>query len=199
MLRLTDVVKQLLIINGILFIVSLLPVYQYLPDLALYFPGSDRFRPYQLVTYMFMHGSMSHFFFNMLMLVTFGPMLEAFWGSKRFLFYYLFCGLGAVVCHILFWYYEAAGMAPGEFMGSVVGASGALFGILVAYGMYFPDQQLMLLIPPIPLKAKYMVIFCIGLELFMVAEGAQSNVAHFAHLGGALFGLLLILYWRKKK
>jgi membrane associated rhomboid family serine protease len=199
MLRLTDVVKQLLIINIIIFIISSLPVYSYLPDLALYYPGSSQFRPYQLVTYMFMHGNLSHIFFNMLMLVTFGPMLEAFWGSKKFLFYYLFCGLGAVVCHILFWYYEAAGLPPGTFMGSVVGASGALFGILVAYGWYFPDQQLMLLIPPIPLKAKYMVIVCIGIELFMVGEGVQSNVAHFAHLGGALFGLLLILYWRKYK
>ena len=198
MLRLTDVVKQLLIINAILFIISSLPIYQSLPDLALYFPGSSQFRPYQLVTYMFMHGNLSHIFFNMLMLVTFGPMLESFWGSKRFLFYYLFCGLGAVACHILFWYYEAAGLAPGQSMGSVVGASGALFGILVAYGMYFPDQQLMLLIPPIPMKAKYLVVFCIILELVMIGGGAQSNVAHFAHLGGALFGFLLILYWRKK-
>ncbi len=197
MIRLTDVVKQLLIINGILFLISNIPLYQYLPDLALYFPGSAQFRPFQLVTYMFMHGSLSHFFFNMLMLVTFGPTLEAFWGSKRFLFYYLFCGLGAVVCHILFWYYEASMVLPGTNMGSVVGASGALFGILVAYGMYFPNQELMLLFPPIPMKAKYLVLFCIALEFMMIARGAQTHVAHFAHLGGALFGLLIIIYWRK--
>ena len=86
---------------------------------------------------------------------------------------------------------------PGTNIGSVVGASGALFGILVAYGMYFPNQELMLLFPPIPMKAKYLVLFCIALEFMMIARGAQTHVAHFAHLGGALFGLLIIIYWRK--
>lgn len=197
MIRLTYVVKQLLVINGILFLISKLPLYQYLPDLALYFPESHLFKPYQLVTYMFMHADISHFFFNMLMLVTFGPMLEAFWGSKRFLFYYLFCGLGAVVCHILFWYYEASMYLPGTYNGSVLGASGALFGILIAFGMYFPNQELMLLFPPIPIKAKFMVLICIGLEFYMITNGAKTQVAHFAHLGGALFGFLAIIYWRK--
>ena len=136
MLRLTDVVKQLLIINAILFVVSILPLYQYMPDLAMYYPASPQFRPYQIITHMFMPGS-------------------------------------------------------------VVGASGALFGILVAFGMYFPDTQLMLLIPPIPMKAKYMVILCIALEFFMLARGAETQIAHYAHLGGALFGFLIILYWRK--
>ena len=194
MMRLTDVVKQLLIINAIIFLVSKLPIYHSLPDLALYYPGFPEFHPYQLVTYMFMHGSLEHFFFNMLMLVTFGPVLESFLGHKRFLFYYLFCGIGAVAIHILFQYYEVHhyGVDP----GAVVGASGALFGVLVAFGMYFPDQQLMLLIPPIPMKAKYMVIFCIALEVFFIKSGAQNHVAHFAHLGGALFGFLLIYYWR---
>lgn len=201
MLRLTDVVKQLLIINAILFLLSVLPVYKLLPfDLAMYFPGSDLFRPYQVVTHMFMHGSVSHFFFNMLMLISFGPTLEAFLGSKRFLFYYLFCGLGSILLHTLFWYWELKGY-PAEILaqygGSVVGASGALYGILVAFGMYFPDRELLLLIPPIPMKAKYLVIFSILLELYMVNSESQTQVAHFAHLGGALFGFLIILYWRK--
>ncbi|MDZ4709393.1 MAG: rhomboid family intramembrane serine protease [Saprospiraceae bacterium] len=203
MLRLTDVVKQLLIINGILFLISRLPLYQYFPDLALYYPGSVSFRPYQIVTHMFMHGNLSHLFFNMFMLATFGPMLEALWGSKRFLFFYLFCGVGAILVHLLFWYIEISGLDAFQYSmylqqsGSVVGASGALFGILVAYGMYFPNQQLMLLFPPIPMKAIYLVIFAIVLELVMVAQGAQTQIAHFAHLGGALFGFLIIVYWRK--
>lgn len=203
MLRLTDVVKQLLIINGILFLISRLPLYQYFPDLALYYPGSASFRPYQFVTHMFMHGNLSHLFFNMFMLATFGPMLEALWGSKRFLFFYLFCGIGAILIHLLFWYIEISGLDAFQYSmylqqsGSVVGASGALFGILVAYGMYFPNQQLMLLFPPIPMKAIYLVIFAIVLELVMVARGAQTQIAHFAHLGGALFGFLIIVYWRK--
>jgi len=203
MLRLTDVVKQLLIINGILFLISRLPLYQYFPDLALYYPGSVSFRPYQMVTHMFMHGNLSHLFFNMFMLATFGPMLEALWGSKRFLFFYLFCGIGAILVHLLFWYIEISGLDAFQYSmylqqsGSVVGASGALFGILVAYGMYFPNQQLMLLFPPIPMKAIYLVIFAIVLELVMVAQGAQTQIAHFAHLGGALFGFLIIVYWRK--
>lgn len=203
MLRLTDVVKQLLIINGILFLISKLPLYQYFPDLALYYPGSVSFRPYQIVTHMFMHGNLSHLFFNMFMLATFGPMLEALWGSKRFLFFYLFCGIGAILIHLLFWYIEINGLDAFQHAmylqrsGSVVGASGALFGVLVAYGMYFPNQQLMLLFPPIPIKALYLVIFSIILELVMVAQGAQTQIAHFAHLGGALFGFLIITYWRK--
>jgi len=203
MLRLTDVVKQLLIINGILFLISRLPLYQYFPDLALYYPGSVSFRPYQMVTHMFMHGNLSHLFFNMFMLATFGPMLEALWGSKRFLFFYLFCGIGAILVHLLFWYIEISGLDAFQYSmylqqsGSVVGASGALFGILVAYGMYFPNQQLMLLFPPIPMKAIYLVIFAIVLELVMVAQGAQTQIAYFAHLGGALFGFLIIVYWRK--
>lgn len=203
MIRLTDVVKQLLIINGILFLISRLPLYQYFPDLALYYPGSVAFRPYQIVTHMFMHGNLSHLFFNMFMLATFGPMLEALWGSKRFLFFYLFCGIGAILIHLLFWYIEISGLDAFQYSmymqqsGSVVGASGALFGILVAYGMYFPNQQLMLLFPPIPMKAIYLVIFAIVLELVMVAQGAQTHIAHFAHLGGALFGFLIIMYWRK--
>jgi len=203
MLRLTDVVKQLLILNGILFLISRLPLYQYFPDFALYYPGSVSFKPYQIVTHMFMHGNLSHLFFNMFMLATFGPMLEALWGSKRFLFFYLFCGIGAILVHLLFWYFEISGLDAFQYSlylqqsGSVVGASGALFGVLVAYGMYFPNQQLMLLFPPIPMKAIYLVIFSIVLELVMVAQGAQTHIAHFAHLGGALFGFLIIMYWRK--
>jgi membrane associated rhomboid family serine protease len=203
MLRLTDVVKQLLIINAILFILSNLPLYNMMPDLAMYFPGSVKFKPYQVVTHMFMHGNLSHFFFNMLMLATFGPPLESFMGSKRFLFFYLACGLGAIMIHTFFWKYEMSQLIPEQMAyylqhpGSVVGASGALFGVLIAFGMYFPDQQLMLLFPPIPMKAKWMVALCIGLEVYLQARGSDTNIAHFAHLGGALFGFLLVTYWRK--
>ncbi|MEP7268390.1 MAG: rhomboid family intramembrane serine protease [Saprospiraceae bacterium] len=202
MIRLTDVVKQLLIINVLIYFLSQLHL-NFMPDMAMYYPGSDQFKPYQIITHMFMHGSLTHLFFNMFMLFTFGPMLESFMGSKRFLFYYFFCGLGAILTHTIMWYLEVQQYNPLEMAaylahpGSVVGASGALFGVLIAFGMYFPDQKLMLLFPPIPLKAKYMVILAIGLEVYLQASESQTQVAHFAHLGGALFGFLIILFWRK--
>lgn len=165
--------------------------------LAAYMPGSPHFEPFQIVTHMFMHGDLGHLAFNMLALYFFGPMVEMAWGHRRFLFYYLFCGLGSYALHmgVQYWELEQAGIDPHTWNGVMLGASGAIFGIFVAFAYLFPNQVIRLLFPPIALKAKYFVLIMAVLELFYGVRGYASGVAHFAHLGGALFGFLLIMYW----
>ena len=185
---LPTVVKNLLIINVIIFLATIvLEKYGYnniTSMCALNAIPTGRFRLWQLVTYMFMHANVSHIFFNMFALWMFGYVLENYWGPRRFLFYYLFCGVGAGLCNLLI---------PG--WGITVGASGAVYGILLAFGMMFPEERIYFYFL-IPIKAKWFVIGYAAIELF---EGLMytDGVAHFAHLGGMLFGLLLILYWRK--
>ena len=196
--------------------------------LALFFPKSENFEPYQLVTHMFMHGGLTHIFFNMYALWMFGTAIETAWGGKRFLFYYLFTGLGAAALHLLVLYFDylrvASEMSAGQvelvmsegasalrqgrnfidpLMGKLnllintptVGASGAVFGLLLAFGMMYPDARLMLLIPPIPVKAKWFVLGYGVIELVLGVSQPGSSIAHFAHVGGMLFGYILIRYW----
>lgn len=165
--------------------------------LAAYMPGSEHFQPFQIVTHMFMHGDLGHLAFNMLSLYFFGPMVEMVWGHKRFLFYYLFCGLGAYALHIgvQWWELEQMGIDPRTYNGAMLGASGAIFGIFVAFAYLFPNQIIRLIIPPVALKAKYMVLIMAGIELFYGFRGQATGIAHFAHIGGALFGFGLIMYW----
>ena len=151
--------------------------------------GGGSFMPWQLITYAFLHGSMGHLFFNMLAVFMFGAPLEQTWGEKRFLLYYLVCVAGAGVCQLL------VGTLL-ENPATVLGASGGVFGLLLAYGMLFPNQRVMLLFPPIPMKARTFVIVFGAIELMLGATGWQPGVAHFAHLGGMLFGWLVIRYWR---
>ncbi len=185
---LPTVVKNLLIINVIVFLATIVlerAGYLNITNmLALNSIPTGRFRIWQLFTYMFMHSSFSHLFFNMFALWMFGYILENFWGSRRFLFYYLVCGVGAGLCNIL---------VPG--WGLTVGASGAVYGVLLAFGMMFPEERIYLYFL-MPIKAKWFVIGYAAIELL---EGifVSDGIAHFAHLGGMLFGLLLILYWRK--
>ena len=206
--RITDVVKNLLIINVLLFFaVQVLTSLPLRDLLVLYNPLSDPFKPFQLVTHMFMHGDISHLFFNMFALYMFGTALEQVWGAKKFLFFYFFTGFGAMVFHFLIWYLEMYfnyGSHPQfseliERPVAVLGASGAVFGLLAGFGMLFPNTKLMLLIPPIPMKAKYFVILYAVAELFMGVTNTMTGVAHFAHLGGAIFGVILILFWRNKR
>ncbi len=206
----TPVVKNLLIINIIVFLgasvlESSLGSEVINEWLAVHYPASEFFKPVQLVTYMFMHGSLMHIFFNMFGLFMFGPPVEYIWGAKRFLIYYFFTGFGALVLDFAVKYYQLnyTLLSPLEaFMITntpMVGASGALFGILAAYGYLFPNNIIMPLFPPIPIKAKYFVIIFGAIELYSGISNmttATSNIAHFAHLGGALFGFLLILYWK---
>ena len=255
--RISPAVKNLLIINALLFVATYVLGGQFNLDLtrhlALFYPESDYFRPYQFITHMFMHGSMMHIVFNMYALWMFGSSIENVWGSKRFLFYYLFTGLGAAALHTLVNYLIYSGMAsditafsntpspelfkqfveahkgyfnqnvydfinswsmsPGDagyasaalenmrqiYQSTIniptVGASGAVFGLLLAFGMMYPNAQLMLLIPPIPIKAKWMVIGYGAIELVLGISQPGSSIAHFAHLGGMLFGFILIKYW----
>ncbi|MCB9282527.1 MAG: rhomboid family intramembrane serine protease [Lewinellaceae bacterium] len=200
MYRITDTVKHLLIINVLVYFGTLLLGPQRYA-LAVYFPTSEFFRPYQIVTHMFMHGNLTHLFFNMFGLFMFGPPLESIWGPKRFLGYYLITGFGALGLHLLATYIEIQ-MDPG--MASTInvpmlGASGAIFGLLAGFGMIFPNATIMLLFPPIPIKAKYFVLIYAAIEFFLGVSNPNGGVAHFAHVGGALFGVLLVLYWRYKR
>jgi membrane associated rhomboid family serine protease len=264
------VVKNLLIINGLM----LLAAYSFKESIGvdfweifgLHYFESDKFSPYQIVTYMFMHGDLTHIFFNMFAVWMFGSAIENAWGSKRFLIYYLLTGFGAAILHYGIIYLEISPLlaqldliisspsatAVADFASSqngsdilnginqeassyfynlkqsyianpdsteigskmsaflselseyikdspnVVGASGSLFGILLAFGMMFPNMRLMLLFPPIPIKAKYLVIGYGVMELYSAFQNnPNDNVAHFAHLGGMLFGFLIIKFWEK--
>ncbi|GIV34341.1 MAG: rhomboid family intramembrane serine protease [Chitinophagales bacterium] len=201
------VVKNLLIINGLVYLATILFGEKIFYRFGLFYIGSDYFRPYQFVTHMFVHGGFLHIFSNMFALWMFGTALENIWGPKRFLFFYFFCGLGAAVLHSGVTYWEIHYVVRpevGAVMANVptVGASGAVFGVLLAFGMIFPNTQLMLLFPPIPIKAKYFVLFYALFELYaglssIGGMGAGMNIAHFAHLGGMLFAYILIRYWNK--
>lgn len=206
----TGVVKHLVVLNALMFVGSYIILgpeawnhethdFEHLGRyyLAVFLPGSAHFQPFQIVTHLFMHADFGHLFFNMLSLYLFGPMVEMTWGHRRFLFYYLFCGLGsyALFMGVQFWELHEAGMIPAQWNVPMLGASGAIFGIYVAFGYLFPNLVINLLIPPIGLKAKYFVLIMAGAEIFYGIRGMSTGVAHFAHIGGAAFGFILILYW----
>lgn len=212
------VTKNLLIINVLCFF-GMLVAKRYGIDvenlLGLHFFLASDFNLSQLISYMFMHANFQHIFFNMFAVWMFGRVLEQVWGPRRFLTYYLICGIGAGLIQELVQYLEyaftlsnydsvnlgiAGGIIPMEEylnMMTTVGASGAVYGILLAFGMLFPNSQMFIFPLPFPIKAKYFVIGYAVLELFL-GLGGGDGVAHFAHLGGMLFGLILIIYWRKK-
>jgi membrane associated rhomboid family serine protease len=230
---LPTVVKNLLIINGLFYLatVGLESQIDLVTILGLHYPSSPDFRPYQIITYMFMHGSFFHLFFNMFALWMFGNILENYWGSKRFLIYYMITGIGAVIIQFAVAYFRLIPLyeqVPSDMLhkliteGSeliktnrnyidpiaaqinsivnapMIGASGAVFGILLAFGMLFPNTLLYIYFA-IPIKAKWFVILYGGFELYSgIANSAGDDVAHFAHLGGMLFGFILIKYWQKK-
>jgi len=191
--RLTDVVKHLLIINVIMFVAFHLLFNQYREQVFLFFPGSEYFKPYQLVTHMFMHGSESHILFNMLSLFFLGPMVEQNLGSKRFLIFYLICGFAAMMLHIGLGYFGLIGRNP------IVGASGAIMGVFAGFALMYPEVKLMLIFPPIPVKAKYLMAVLIGVDLFSGVSGYNTGIAHFAHLGGVIAGFILITLWGKNQ
>lgn len=183
-------VKHLLIINGLIFLALGTPVfYRILMEYGALWPiGSGLFYPWQLITYMFLHASFGHVIFNLFALWIFGQSIENFWGTNRFVIYYFLTGMGAALIHM----WIGGGGAP------TVGASGAVYGILLAFGMMFPDRYIILLIPPIPIKAKYFVLIFGVIELFSGVMRPNSGIAHFAHLGGMVVGYILIKYWGLK-
>ena len=231
--HLPEVVKNILIINGLFFLATItldgmgFDMYHLF---GLHQFQSDDFMPHQLVTHIFMHGNLTHLIFNMFALWMFGKVLENVWGGKRFLIYYMITGLGAAIIHLGVSQYEIMSLQAqisttdlsrllddGKYvlannqnytnpiMGKLnllihtptVGASGAVFGVLLAFGMLFPNALLYIYLA-IPIKAKYFVILYGILELYAgISNNPADNVAHFAHLGGMIFGFLLIKYWKK--
>ena len=182
--------------------------------LGLHFFLAKDFHIYQFVTYMFLHGGFSHIFFNMFALWMFGAVVERVWGPKKFLFYYISCGIGAGLIQEIAQYgsYMAEGLAAYEYvrigttqmatadylnLWTTIGASGAVYAILLAFGMIFPNERLFIIPFPFPIKAKWLVLGYIAIELFFALSGPGDGVAHMAHLGGMLFGFIMIRYWKK--
>lgn len=203
------VVKNLIIANCVaLLATTLLPFGDAIIErFALFNIESPLFHSYQVFTYMFLHGGVSHLFFNMFALWMFGRQLEIELGSQRFLTYYLVCGIGAALLQLGVGYAEYAhavaanGIRSSMYLLGIptVGASGAVYGLLLAFGVLHPNNIIMLIFPPIALKAKWFVIIYGLLELFFGISGYQAGVAHFAHLGGMLWGLALLYWWRKRR
>ena len=233
--NLTDVVKNLLILNVLFFLATFLFQNQgiYLKaDLGSYYPGSPNFKPYQIVTHFFMHADFRHILFNMFGLIFMGPMLENYWGKKRFVIFYFVTALGAWFFHFLIqgieihnltgeWFPNVMSdiqfnidtieynILPGNenyrqvaktYLTPVLGASGAIYGLLMAFAMLFPNTEFRLLFPPIALKAKW---FALILGVFALYQGYENStgdsIAHFAHLGGMIFGFIMIKIWQKDR
>ncbi|MEP6646965.1 MAG: rhomboid family intramembrane serine protease [Saprospiraceae bacterium] len=198
MMPITPIVKHLLILNALFFIaIHLLPERVALM-MPCYSPATGQFQPFQIITYMFTHFEIPHIFFNMLSLYFIGPSVEMALGAKRFLGLYFISGLVALAAHFLVYYLPyLLGMTDMQPVFSVLGASGAVFGVLIAFATLFPDRQLMLIFPPIPIKAWIMALIMIGIGLYQGITGSGGNVANFAHLGGALAGFILARHWKR--
>lgn len=210
------ITKNLLIINVLMFLATWvfgLKGIELSDYLGLHFFMAGDFRIYQFITYMFMHGGFQHIFFNMFALWMFGVVVENTWGPKKFLFYYIVCGIGAGLVQELVQYsnYVIEGMASFQTVNTgdavlpmdqylnlwnTVGASGAVYGILLAFGMLYPEQRIFIFPLPVPIKAKWFVMIYVAIELFSALGTMGDGIAHFAHLGGMLFGWLIIKYWK---
>ena len=206
--RIPTVTRSLLIINVIMFVATLVNEPFMIKTFAMFYPASPLFRWWQPLTHMFMHGGWWHILFNMYTLVMFGMVVERVLGTKKFLILYFVTGLGAVALHTGVEWLDIRRLAASASMVAqsdvidmlrtpMVGASGAVYGVLVAFAMLYPEARMTLIFPPVTLDAKWMVAIFIGIELLTGITGTQLGIAHFAHLGGALFGFLLVLYWRK--
>ena len=215
--RIPPVTRSLLIINVIMFVATLINENFMVGTFAMFYPTSPFFRWWQPLTHMFMHGGWWHILFNMYTLVMFGMVVERALGTKKFLILYFVTGLGAVALHTGVEWLQVGRLVSTVDGGLVtsaaeanlqaysdlirtpmVGASGAIYGVLVAFAMLYPEARMTLIFPPVTLDAKWMVAIFIGLELLTGITGSQVGIAHFAHLGGALFGFLLVWYWRKR-
>ena len=215
--RIPPVTRSLLIINVIMFVATLINENFMIGTFAMFYPASPLFRWWQPLTHMFMHGGWWHIFFNMYTLVMFGMVVERALGTKKFLILYFVTGLGAVALHTGVEWLQVGRLVSTVDGGLVtsateanlqaysdlirtpmVGASGAIYGVLVAFAMLYPEARMTLIFPPVTLDAKWMVAIFIGIELLTGITGTQMGIAHFAHLGGALFGFLLVWYWRKR-
>ena len=208
----TPVTKNLIIINCIVFLATLINQEFMTVTFALFYPTSRYFHWWQIITHMFMHGGFWHIFFNMYTLLIFGTVVERIIGQKKFLLFYFVCGFGAVALHLGVEYLQMQSLIESAAAGDMtaiqgiadikrtptVGASGAIYGVLIGYAMLFPESKMTLLFPPVTLSAKWMVVVFAVIELFTGVTGMQAGIAHFAHLGGMLFGFLMIRCWRKR-
>ena len=214
--RVPPVTRSILIINVIMFVATLINEEFMVRTFAMYYPASPHFRWWQPLTHMFMHGGLWHILFNMYTLVMFGMVVERALGTNKFLILYFVTGFGAAALHTGVEWLQVGRLASivdgGYIMAEneaalqayadllripVLGASGAVYGVLVAFAMLYPQARMTLLFPPVTLDAKWMVGIFIGIELLTGITGTRLGIAHFAHLGGALFGFLLVWYWRK--
>ncbi len=206
-------IKNIIIINVLVMIMTSLNETFMYEKFALFYPSSPFFHWWQPVTHMFMHGGFWHLFFNMYTLYIFGSVLERVWGTKKFLIFYFVTGLGAALIHTGVEWIQMQGWLSQAAEGSTeavrnisllratptVGASGAIYGVLMGYAMLYPDSVLTLIFPPISLKVKWFVLIFAAIELFTGVTGVGGGIAHFAHLGGLIFGFGLIWYWKKKR
>ena len=206
------VTRNLIILNIIVFIATLINREFMTAEFALFYPTSRYFHWWQVLTHMFMHGGFWHILFNMYTLWLFGSVVENIIGSKKFLLFYFICGLGAAGLHLGVEFLQMQSFMEGAALGNnvalqniavikltpTVGASGAIYGVLIGYAMLFPASKMTLLFPPVTLSAKWMVIVFAAIELLTGVTGTVAGVAHFAHLGGMLIGWLMIFYWRKR-
>jgi membrane associated rhomboid family serine protease len=216
---LPPIVKNLIFINALFFLATEF-LFRDIGDhglqgiLGLWPINNENFKPYQVFTHMFTHAGIMHIFFNMFTLWIFGRVLESIWGSKKFLLFYLVCGIGAAMAHMVVAYFQYQPIlealefakATGQteyverlqsFGGYAVGASGAVMGVMVAFAYLFPNTELMLLFPPIPIKAKWLILILIAFDLFGGLGRTSDGIAHWAHLGGAAVGFLLVFIWNK--
>ena len=223
-----ETIKQLIIINVIFYFGSQFIGNLGYDILALHYYENEKFLISQFITHMFMHGSPSHILFNMFSLWMFGSPLEQMWGRQKFLFFYISCGLGAALLQMLVYYSQIQNLyqvielnnlsltdpqlilnfmserdysnAITAFNSVMVGASGAIYGVLVAFAFSFPNSKLMLLFLPFPIKAKFFVPLLILIDLFFgISSFSVGPIAHFAHVGGAIIGLIMVLYWRRNQ
>ena len=206
-------IKNIIIITVLVMIMTSLNGGFMYETFSLFYPTSPFFHWWQPVTHMFMHGGFWHLFFNMYTLFIFGSVLERVWGTRKFLIFYFVTGLGAAAVHTgVEWIqmnHWMAQVAEGSMtaqaqihalkMTPTVGASGAIYGVLMGYAMLYPDSIMTLVFPPISMKAKWFVLIFAGIELLTGVSGMGGGVAHFAHLGGLIFGFLLIRYWKKRR
>lgn len=203
--QIPTVTKNLVAINILMFIATLVNENFMVANFAMFYPASPFFKPWQILTHMFMHGGFWHIFFNMYSLLMFGSILERSLDTKKYLIFYFVTGLGAVALHTsVEWMQARVFIANGAvdayqrlLVTPTLGASGAIYGVLIGFAMLYPQARLILIFPPIPVKAKWLVIIFAAIELVFGINGIQGGVAHFAHLGGMLFGWLLIRWWRK--
>ena len=204
-------IKHIIIINVLMMLLTLMRENFMYETFALFYPTSPFFHWWQPVTHTFMHGGFWHLFFNMYTLFIFGSVLERVWGTKKFLVFYFVTGLGAALVHTGVEWIQMQSLISKAAEGSsaamasihamkmtpTVGASGAIYGVLMGYAMLYPDSVLTLIIPPISLKAKWFVLIFAAIELLTGVTGTGGGIAHFAHLGGLIFGFLLMWYWKK--